>query len=370
MKKKWILLVEAVLLLVLLLLTFFGSGVVFETDESQLLREEETGAVVSKDFMLSPGMYHIVVTGDIANGGIGSGMEIGLEAAESTYHAMRGNRAMLPAGTAYREVTYYVTDKIMAAHVLIQPFVEEDTVSYEVKVEKTTAGRRMLFVMALLLCVCLDGILVFRKKVLAGEVSTQKKWTVCALVGIWGGACIPLLLDYLMLGTDSVQCLKETEYVLRGEWSRIPVLHLLYLWVPALVRWIGFPVATAYKTMIALSVAIALLLLYFLFAALEKEVRIVLPAVALGIWNPLAIRALYGAGNPGRFLLCVLCYAVIGGVTGMLLRKRKRGYKISPWAVFAVALVLLLQVVYFENTILLQSDVNYWYNEEPFMTGE
>jgi hypothetical protein len=38
--------------------------------------------------------------------------------------------------------------------------------------------------------------------------------------------------------------------------------------------------------------------------------------------------------------------------------------------VFAVLLILVLQVVYYENTIILQSDVQYWYNEEPFMTGE
>ena len=40
------------------------------------------------------------------------------------------------------------------------------------------------------------------------------------------------------------------------------------------------------------------------------------------------------------------------------------------WIVFAVLLILVLQVVYYENTIILQSDVQYWYNEEPFMTGE
>lgn len=369
MKKKLILFVEAFLLLVLFLLTFFGSGIVFETDSGELLWEEETGAVVSKDFVLHPGVYHVTVACDIANGGIGNGMEIELEAAKSSYHALRGNRAMLPAGTEYREVTYYVTDQV-TTHLLIHPFVEDDVVSYEVKIEKTAAGRRMLFVMALLLCVCLDSILVFCRKVLSGEVGPQKKWTVCALVAIWGITCIPLLTDYLILGADSVQCLKETEYVLRGEWSRIPVLHMLYLWFPAVVRWIGFPVATAYKAMIALLTAAALLLFYFLFSAMEKDVRPVLLAAAFGIWNPLAVRALYLLGNPGKFAACVLIYAVAGGGIGMILRKRKSLPKVSPWIVFAIALVFLLQVVYSENTMILQSDINYWYNEEPFMTGE
>jgi len=75
-------------------------------------------------------------------------------------------------------------------------------------------------------------------------------------------------------------------------------------------------------------------------------------------------------GNPGKFVVCVLEYAVLGSVVWILLQKRKSRNKISPWIVFAVLLILVLQVVYYENTIILQSDVQYWYNEEPFMTGE
>ena len=75
-------------------------------------------------------------------------------------------------------------------------------------------------------------------------------------------------------------------------------------------------------------------------------------------------------GNPGKFVACVLGYAVLGSVVWILLQKRKSQNKISPWIVFAVLLILVLQVVYYENTIILQSDVQYWYNEEPFMTGE
>ena len=150
-------------------------------------------------------------------------------------------------------------------------------------------------------------------------------------------ACIPLLVDYLVLGTDSVQCLKETEYMLEGEWGRIPAAHLLYLWIPAGMRWIGFPVSTSYKIMIAF-----------------------LSGAALA----------YVMGNPGKFVACVLGYAVLGSVVWILLQKRKSQNKISPWIVFAVLLILVLQVVYYENTIILQSDVQYWYNEDPFMTGE
>ena len=114
----------------------------------------------------------------------------------------------------------------------------------------------------------------------------------------------------------------------------------------------------------------ALALLYFLFSKWGKDARLVLAAAAFGIWNPLAVKTLYVMGNPGKFVVCVLGYAVLGSVVWILLQKRKSQNKISPWIVFAVLLILVLQVVYYENTIILQSDVQYWYNEEPFMTGE
>ena len=60
------------------------------------------GGIVSKDFALNPGVYRIIVESDIANGGIGSGMEISLEAEESTFRAIRGNRATLSADTEHK----------------------------------------------------------------------------------------------------------------------------------------------------------------------------------------------------------------------------------------------------------------------------
>lgn len=84
---------------------------------------------------MNPGVYRIIVESDIANGGIGSGMEISLEAEETTFRAIRGNRATLSADTEHKRITYYVADTVDAAHLQIQPFSEGGNVSYELKVE-------------------------------------------------------------------------------------------------------------------------------------------------------------------------------------------------------------------------------------------
>ena len=371
MKRKILFGAEGIVLLILLLTCFFGSGNVIVTDSRELHRGEETGELVSDLFTLKPGVYHMIVEADVAGGGIGSGMDIGLSAEQMTFHAIRGNRAILYAGTEYREVTYYVTAPVETAYVSVIPFSEDVEVSYELKVERTAAGNRMTFVTAVLLCAILDGLLIFHGKIMTGEVSARKKWTVCALAAIWVVACIPLMVDYLILGTDSVQCLTETELLLRREWGTIPLLHLLYLWIPAAVRGIGFPVMTAYKVLFALLSAAATLLFYGVTVGQTKDIRPALPLTALGVWSPFAMKWMYTQGNPGKFVIYVLVYALFCLIVGWILGKRKiRDRKISPWILFAVALALVLQVLYFEDNLTYQSDVYYWYNEEPFMTGE
>ena len=223
----------------------------------------------------------------------------------------------------------------------------------------------------MLLCAILDGLIAFRKKIVTGKVNKQKKWTVCALIAIWAVTCIPLTVDYLILGTDSVQCLTETEHLLRSEWSMIPSLHLLYLWIPAVVRGIGFSVMTSYKVMFALLSAVAALLIYGAVFSQTKDVRLALPATALGMWSPLAMRWIYSQGAPGKFAIYVLGYVLLGLIVGRILGSRKaEERKISPWALFAIMMVLVLQVLYFEDNLTVRSEVYYWYNEEPFMTGE
>ena len=370
MKRKILFLAEGILLLVLLLLCFSGSGEVAEINSRELQRDEETGELVSSTFPLNPGVYRIIVETDAAGGGIGDGMEIGLRADQMTFRAIRGNRAALYAGTEHKEITYYVTAQVTSARISILPFAEGTPVSYELKVERTAAGHRMTFVTVLLLCVILNGLVIVHGKIMTNEVSAQKKWTMCALVGIWASACIPLMVDYLILGTDSVQCLKETAYLLRKDWGNIPALHLLYLWIPAGIRSIGFPVMTAYKVLFAILIAGSVILFYGILSGKGRDVRLSLLITALGVWNPLAMKLLYSQGNPGRFILYVLGYAVVCVIVGCFRGKNRVNLKVSPWVLFAIALVLVLQVLYFENRLTLESDVYYWYNEEPFMTGE
>ena len=63
---------------------------------------KKQGGSSAKIFALNPGVYRIIVESDIANGGIGSGMEISLEAEETTFRAIRGNQATLSVDTEHK----------------------------------------------------------------------------------------------------------------------------------------------------------------------------------------------------------------------------------------------------------------------------
>ena len=68
---------------------FWGIGYCIRGRSSAIVSGGRNRGIVSKDFALNPGVYRIIVESDIANGGIGSGMEISLEAEETTFRAIR-----------------------------------------------------------------------------------------------------------------------------------------------------------------------------------------------------------------------------------------------------------------------------------------
>lgn len=367
MRRKILFFMEIVILLFLFPACLRGPVTVFEGDNDVFTKNAETGERVGGSFRLTPGVYRICVQAE-GEGGVGAGMEVGLNAEESYYRSIRGNRGVVFAGTAYREVLYYVTAIVPEAYVALLPFSEDVPVAYSVRVDRTAAGYRMLFVMVATGFLLLDFLVFLHDRIRKGYISQQKKWVFAGIAGILLIVGIPLTADWLLLGTDSLQCLKETEYVLRGELGQVPAAHLCYLWLPAILRRIGFPVMAAYKGLQLGEILFAVLVFYEALSRTWEKEQCYLPGVLCGVVNPLAVKLLYAKGAAGWFLLYVMVTAILLAALGKVCRLSAR--KLSSWVVFAAVLMLVLQAVYFENRLIFQSEPLYWYNEEPFMTGE
>ena len=147
MRRKILFFMEIVILLFLFLACLRGPVTVFEGGNDVFTKNEETGERVGGSFRLTPGVYRICVQAE-GEGDVGAGMEVGLNAEDSYYRSIRGNRGTVFAGTGYREVLYYVTATVPEAYVALLPFSEDVPVAYSVRVDRTAAGYRMLFVMA------------------------------------------------------------------------------------------------------------------------------------------------------------------------------------------------------------------------------
>lgn len=367
MKRKILFFIEIVILAVLLPACLRAPVTVFEGRNDVLTKDAETEYVTGENFELLPGVYRICVQAE-GEEGVGAGMEVGLDAGRSLYRSLRGNRGSVFAGTGYKEIVYYVTAKVPEAHVVLRPFSEEEPVAYSIHVDRTAAGYRMLFVMMALGFLMLDGLLIFHDRIAAGKLTPQKKWIFAGILGTVFIAAIPLTADWLILGENSLQCLRETEYVLRGEAGQVPVLHLCYLWLPVILRRIGFPVMTAYKGLQQGEILFAVMVFYITLSVVWKKEQWFLPGMLLGVVNPVAVRLLYGKCSVLLFLLYVIAAALLLAILGGVCRLSDR--KLSAWVIFAVVLILVLQAVYFENRLIFQSEPLYWYNEEPFMTGD
>ena len=368
MKRKILFFVEIVISIILFAACLKRPVTVFEGRNDVFTEKKETGYDTGGNFKLLPGVYRICVQTEGEDGTWdGMGIEIGLGADESTYHAIRGNEGSVPAGQE-KEILYYVTGNVKEAHVMVKPLAEGKTVAYSVRVERTAAGYRMLLAMTVAGFLLFDFLWLFHDRIKAGDMTPQKKWVFAGIVGTIFLAGIPLTADWLILGTDSLQCLTETEYVLRGELGQVPAVHLCYLWLPALLRLIGFPVMTAYKGLRLGEILFAVLIFYEALSRTWKKESWYLPGILFGVVNPLAVKLLYVESVAGWFLLYVLAAAVLLAVLGKACRLSER--TLSSWVVFAAVLVLVLQAVYFENRLTFQSEPLYWYNEEPFLTGE
>lgn len=361
--KKVFLFSEVVILSVLFLICLRAPTNVFTCGNDSFTKNAETGYYDSSDFELRPGVYRVCVLAE-GEEGVGSGIDIGLDAGVSVYRSLRGNRGKMYSGAQYKEVIYYVTTTIPAACVTLQPFSEEVPMSYSVQVDRTTAGNRILFVIVAAVFLLMDILWILRERI-AVKQEAEKKWTSASIVAIILLVSIPLTATWLIPGEKVLQCLQETEYVRRGSIGQVPFWHLCYLWLPAIMRRIGFPVMTAYKGLQFGLILFAVLVFYEVLARTWKEERWVLPGVMLGVGNPAALALLYEKNQYVLFLLYVIVGAGLLAISGLWITKKK----ISSWFIFAVVAVVFLQAVYFQNRLTFQSEPLYWYNEEPFMTG-
>ena len=366
MKKRLLYIIEFVILAVLLAMCFKRDEVFLEITDAGLEINEETGIYVSEDFYLPIGTYTLSVK---ANDSAGSkiGAIYGLEMTEGTYRALKGNDGRIAEGDAVKEIDFYVTGKVSNAHIKLQPYALGALPDVAFSLVRTAAFNRILFVLVLIAFAVLNYFVRLHKRLAEGS-----DWhlTVNELVpiGIMLMALVPCMLDYLIAGTNTLTLLTETEYLLDGDFGSVSFTHLLFLWIPCLLRLIGFSVMDAYKLMLVALVVLLSLLGKKLLGKVSNRVEYRMLALGFCMLNPISLYLLYVKAAIIAYIgLEVVLVGVCMFVLSMISKKEVSRY--HAWIVFALTLVLTFACIYFMDDLTISSNVYYWYDEAAFMVG-
>ena len=366
MKKRLLYVIELVILAVLLIMCFKKDEVFLDITDAEFELDEETGFYVSEDFYLPVGTYTLSA---MSNDSVGSkiGAIYGLEMTEGNYHALKCNDGRIAEGDAVKEIDFYVTGKVSNAHIKLQPYALGALPDVTFSLVKTAAFNRILFVMALAVFAVLDYFISLHKK-LAERSDHTLAVNELVPIGIMLMALIPCMLDYLIAGTNTLTLLIETEYLLDGDLSSVSAAHLPFLWIPCLLRLIGFSVMDAYKLMLVTLVVLFTLLGKALLSKVSRCVEYRMLALGLCMLNPASLYLLYSRAAIIAYIgLELVLIGVCMFTLSMISKKEVSRY--HEWIVFALTLVLVFACIYFMDDLTISSNVYYWYDEAAFMVG-
>ena len=366
MKKRLLYVIELVILAVLLAMCFKRDEVFLEITDAGLEINEETGIYVSEDFYLPIGTYTLFVKSNDSTGAK-IGAIYGLEMTEGNYHALKGNDGRITEGDVTKEINFYVTGKVSNARIKLQPYALGALPDVTFSLVKTAAFNRILFVLALALFAVLNYFVRLHKR-LSEESDRTQAVNELIPIGIMLMALIPCMLDYLVAGTNTLTLLTETEYLLDGNLSSVSKAHLLFLWIPCLLRLIGFSVMGAYKLMLVFLIVLFTLLGKTLLAKVSKCVEYRMLALGFCLLNPVSLYLLY---SRAAIIAYVVLEIVLIGICMVVVPRisKKEVSRYHAWIVFALTLVLVFACIYFMDGLTISSNVYYWYDEATFMVG-
>ncbi len=258
-KKCWILLCAELLLLAIGIAGLFGEkGIIAGTDKTQMLMQE--------GISLSPGVY----TARIYYETEGNGANVfGVKPDEASVDSIRSNSVTLWDGMGAQECQFYVLDEVDNLKIYIEENGGQPLTVLGVELEAGVQGSCMWIFMVLLGSLAANTVAViwlYQKK---HPLTVRQQAALFAVPGAALLSCIPLLVDYTIVGADlgfhlmRIEALSENimafsnasrveHYWLAGHGYANSFFYAdTFLVFPALLRMIGFDLTTSYNFYVA-----------------------------------------------------------------------------------------------------------------------
>lgn len=323
-RRKYIIFFAAQVILLLLLLPgcFEQEAVVYS-----FYGEDVAGAAIQADgflqyagepVRLSPGIYQVRATTRIPEG---SHLFLQMNPLESNYNTLRGNGVAVFAGQEYSDFEFYVLDTVESAYIQCDFYGMQTDSLIQLEIYRLNWGSRMLIFLLGAGFLFLDGMLLFREKILAGELGREQQvvvWTLLLCIVI---SYLPYLTDYFSFGADSdfqilrIESLKES--LLHAPQLPIRVQsHWLYdhgyavslfygdlfLFFPAFLRILGFSLMNSYKIFVLAVMAGTGVISYISFYRCVRHRYAALAGTVFYMLAPYRLYNFYNRGAMGEYL--------------------------------------------------------------------
>ncbi len=356
-----LLLIELLVVLMLLPGCFRRERLVYEASGAELL---QTAAPVEggvqcqgKLAELSHGVYQVRVSRrDDASGSL----YVEVQGSGGGFRSLLGNGVAVFGGEGYTDFEVYVTAKIPDARVQCNIYdggEAPDTLA----VYRLNLGSRMLLFLALLCFAVLDGLLLWRRRILEGKVSRAQQFVFWSLAGTVLLAYFPYLTDYFYGGADTffhitrMEALKESlqsgcplpvrvqSYWLFGHGYAVSLFYGdLFLLLPAMLRLLGFPLSFSYRFFVLAIIAATAAIAYISLVKCVKDRYAALFGTVLYTLIPYRVFDIYNRGAIGECLAMAFMPLVCCAMYLLLTEEPDApGYRRHKWYLIAGMSALL-----------------------------
>lgn len=271
------------------------------------------------DFMrLTPGVYQVRVYSDVREN---QRMSVELCYETGPYRAVKTNSVTVFPNDEYIDFKAYVSYEIPDAYLQFAFDYMDISGVQQVDVWKTNAGARVLLFSVFCGFLLLDGMLIFRKRILEGRVTGQQQLAFWVMAGVVLLSYFPYLTDYYSyvgdLGVHLSRIAHLKDSLLAG--GQFPVriqstwmfghgyaISLFYgdlfLYIPAFLMIIGFSLMSAYKIFIFLVMVCSAYIAYRCFKRCVGNIPVALYGSSFYMLASYRLLNLYIRGALGEFL--------------------------------------------------------------------
>lgn len=330
-KKYRILLLLEILCIILVLPGCFAQEqLVAYNNELYIGTELGITQITGESIQLKPGVYQVRVNADIPEDNL---LYINVQSEQHSFRTLRCNGSNMFANQDYLDFEVYALETIDNAYITCDFIGANQAFINSMEIYRVNWGARMLLAVLMATFALIDALILFREGILNGTVKKEQQIVVWVLVAGVLLAYFPYLTDYMNLGDDTafhllrIEGLKES--LLQGERFPVKVQNYwlydhgyavsafygdLFLYIPVMLRLIGFSILTSYKFFVFLVMVATAAIAYYSFKRCTDHTYAALFGSLIYMLAPYRIYNFYNRGAVGEYLAMAFMPLVICGM--------------------------------------------------------